>query len=123
MSILDTLISADEIVKRFVGVTHRAIADRSRAMGLGVRIGNARYFTEDEFLKLWGPKCSGYSGGQGRRSGMSEAPSTDKAYLQVQRKETKRVLNDLRTRSKSASPDQPDKNVTPLHSAKQPVST
>jgi hypothetical protein len=48
---------------------------------------------------------------------------TAKAFMQAQKKRTKRVLDGLRTHSKSGSPGQPAKNVTPLRSAKPPRST
>lgn len=113
----------DDVAMRF-RVSLRTVRERARTREIGRKLGRVRWFTESEILQLMtvGPECSYSSRGPARRSGTCEEPSTDKAFTQAQRKRTNRVLADLRMHSKSGSPDQPARNVTPLRSAKQPVS-
>lgn len=114
----------EDVAARF-DVKLRVVRDRARDRQIGRKLGRIRWFTEPEILALFnaGPQCSYSSKGKARRSGTSEVPSTDKAFTQAQRKRTKQALADLRKRSKPDSPGQPAKNVTPLHSAKQPSCT
>jgi hypothetical protein len=116
--IFPDLISEDQLAERF-GVTPRSIVERARARGLGRKIGKQkRWFTESEALALWD---SNFPNGQGRRSSTSGARSTDEIFSRLQKRETKRMLDDLRKPSKSGS--QGAKNVTPLRSRKPQHST
>jgi hypothetical protein len=124
------VFSEDDIVARFDkggahSVTACMICERARAKGLGRKLGRVRWFTEVEILQMMkaGPACSHSSSGNARRISTSEEPSTDNAFMQVQKKPTKQALDGLRKRSKSDPPDHPAKNVTRLRSAKRPIST
>jgi hypothetical protein len=129
-SLLPGLFSEDDIVAPFdkggpYSVSARMIRERARAKGLGRKFARVRWFTEDEVLQMMkaGPACSQSKSGKARPTSTSEGPFTAKAFMQAQKKRTKRVLDGLRTHSKSGSPGQPAKNVTPLRSAKPPRST
>jgi hypothetical protein len=89
----------DEVAARFK-VSLRCVRDRARARQVGHKLGRDRWLTEPEILALFnvGPECSYSSRGKARRSGTCEAPSTDKAFIQAQKKRTKRVKDALEIR-------------------------
>lgn len=127
--LLPGLFSEADIVAHFnlggpYSVSARMIRERACEHGIGRKLGRVRWFTEQEILKLMeAGACSRSSSGKARHIGTSEEPSTDRAFMRVQKNRTKQALDGLRTPSKSGSPGQPVKNVTPLRSAKRPTST
>ena len=122
--LLPGLYSEDEVASRF-GMTRRMVRERALEKGIGLKYGRKRFLTEEDVGNIGkgNPPCSGSSGGRARHTGTSGARSTDDIFTRLQRKETKAMLAGLRLSSNSSSPDQPAKNVTPLHSKKPPRST
>ena len=117
--LLPEMFTEDQVAERF-GVSLRCIRERARAKKLGRSIGRVRWFTPEEAVALMGSStCLDYANGRAPRSGTSVGASTDKAFMQAQKRQTKRVLADLRTNLKSGSPERPAKSVTPLRSEKQ----
>jgi hypothetical protein len=125
MSIIPNLFSEDEIANCF-NVSLRVVREHARSKGIGRKIGRKRWFTETEATTgLWegGVTCSGSSNGGARHTGISGGRSTGELSTRLQKRETKRMLADLRRSSKSSSPNQPAKNVTQLRSKKPLLST
>jgi hypothetical protein len=125
MDILPGLFSEDQVAERF-GVGVRVVREHACAKRIGSKFSRKRYFTEADILELMkGGKatCSGSSKGGARRSGMSEGRLPGELSTRLQKQKTKAMLDGLRGRSKSSLQDQPAKNVTPLRSKTQPLST
>jgi len=122
--ILPGLYSEDQIAERF-GVTARVSQERARSKGIGGKIGRKRWFTEAQVIELMDDsKCpSKSSSGRGQTSSTSGGSSTDDMFMRLQKRETKRMLNESRMISKSGSPNQQTGNIVPLRSAKPPRST
>lgn len=89
--------------------------------------GRKKLFTEADITHLWeSMTCPSLSSPQTQSeppTGQSEARSTDELFMRLQRRETKRVLADLRMNLRSGSPRTPTSKVVPLRSGKQRSST
>jgi hypothetical protein len=125
MVILPGLFSEDQVAERF-DVSVRVVREHACEKGIGSKFSRKRYFTEADILELMKggmATCSESSKGRARRSGTSEGRSPDELSTRLQKNETKRMLDGLRGRSKSSSQGPPAKNVTPLRSKTQHLST
>jgi hypothetical protein len=119
------LIAIEEVVKR-LGVRSRTIIEKARSKGIGRKLDRTWWFKEAEINELMdegNAACSSSSNGRDRHTGTSEGRSVDKVFMRLQKKQTKQMLADLRTPSKSKSRKQRGENVVPLRSEKPQRST